>query len=136
MKRTVYVIGLIAAVLLLSAEIMKNLSAEQVMHHGFQVEVESKLRICMSCHDGSVSHGVRFCTAKCAYNTPHSVLKKYPLSGDEKRFAPAKTLRSSGIKLVKGMVTCVSCHNLKNPEKAHLVMDNKGSKLCLTCHIK
>jgi len=135
MKRAVIVSGMIV-LLLLFVLMLKNLFAEQVEHHGLQVDAEASLQICISCHDGSISHNVSFCTAKCAFNTPHAVLKDYPPRGEKKKFAPTATVLSQGIRLASGQITCISCHNLKNPAKSHLVIDNESSKLCLICHIK
>jgi predicted CXXCH cytochrome family protein len=38
--------------------------------------------------------------------------------------------------LTDGQISCVSCHDLTNDEKHHLVIDNRESRLCLTCHIR
>jgi predicted CXXCH cytochrome family protein len=35
-----------------------------------------------------------------------------------------------------GKVGCLTCHNPLNPEKGHLVMSDRNSALCLTCHNK
>jgi len=40
------------------------------------------------------------------------------------------------IKFFEGMVGCGTCHSPYSGAHAQLVMDNYGSNLCLTCHIK
>ncbi|MCL4537222.1 MAG: cytochrome c3 family protein, partial [Nitrospirae bacterium] len=39
------------------------------------------------------------------------------------------------IRLFNGRLGCGSCHNMYSREKKHLVTSNKGSALCLSCHI-
>lgn len=112
------------------------LFAEEVQHHGVTADADGALTQCISCHDGSVGEHVSFCTVQCDFKTPHSVLKDYPPRDRELSFAPIPAAKAKGIKFINGKVTCVSCHNLRNPAKNHLVMDNRGSRLCLTCHIR
>lgn len=38
------------------------------------------------------------------------------------------------VKLVNGRVECTTCHDPTSSLRAMLVMDNRGSRLCLTCH--
>jgi len=113
-----------------------ELSAEEVQHHGLSVEADGTLVQCVSCHDGSVAHNVSFCTSQCSAATPHSVLKLYPPAGKIASFASLAEVRAKGIKFDNGRITCISCHNLHNPAKNHLVMENRGSRLCMTCHIR
>ena len=112
------------------------LYAEAVQHHGLMVEADDTLTYCVSCHDGSVASNASFCTVQCSATTPHPVQKHYPPLGKEKLYAPTGLVQAKGIKLPEGKVTCISCHNLRNPGKNHLVIDNRGSRLCLTCHIR
>jgi len=135
MQRVVLVSGMVV-MLCLFPLMLKNIHAEQVDHHGMKVDSEASLQICVSCHDGSVSNAVPFCSAKCAFNTPHAVLKDYPPQTESRKYAPTAVILAKGIKLVNGQITCISCHNLKNPAKNHLVIENQKSSLCLICHIK
>jgi predicted CXXCH cytochrome family protein len=108
-----------------------------VSHHGNMVESQGTVRDCLSCHDGAISGKIAICTTDCATNASHSVLKSYPPAGRRARdFRPLGDVRQMKIKIVGGMVTCISCHNLSNQEKYHLVMDNKNNQLCLGCHLK
>jgi len=109
--------------------------AEQIAHHGVTADADAAANECISCHDGSLSHIVAFCRVLCDFSTPHSILKRYPPPGKQREYASAATVASKGIKLQNGLVTCISCHNLRNPAKNHLVVDNTNSKLCLICHL-
>jgi predicted CXXCH cytochrome family protein len=109
---------------------------EPVEHHGMTVEANSPAQACISCHDGSVSHVVSFCTVVCDFSTSHSILKNYPPRSKPSEYASASEVQARGIKLVQGQVVCISCHDLRKPGPKHLVMSNEGSALCLTCHIK
>jgi predicted CXXCH cytochrome family protein len=109
--------------------------AEKVNHHGNAVETEGTAESCIACHDGSVAGNTAFCTVKCDFSTPHSIRKKYPPSGKEASYAPVGAVKAKGIRIVNGMVTCISCHDLKNRVVDHLILDDKG-RLCAICHIR
>ncbi len=113
-----------------------QLHAAKILHHGVAVEEDATARDCLSCHDGASADNVSYCTVRCGFRSSHSVEKHYPPFGKENQYAPAALLRAKGIKLVNGNVTCVSCHNLRNSDRYHLVMDNSRSQLCLACHIR
>ena len=111
--------------------------AAMVEHHGFTVESEGAVRDCLSCHDGVSARNIVVCSVKCTASTTHSVLKPYPSGRARAReFQPLAAAERRGVKTLNGMVTCISCHNLKNQRKNHLVMENTNSRLCLACHIK
>ncbi len=110
--------------------------AEQVSHHGTTAEVNGKAVICISCHDGSLAHVVSYCTVKCDFSTSHAILKRYPPPGKERDYAPAGVLAAEGIKLERDQVTCISCHDLKNPGENHLVRAKSGKNLCRICHVR
>ena len=134
--KTAVLVSIMVVVTLVAGPLLQNSYAEQVDHHGLKADSEASLEICVSCHDGSVSNNVPFCSAKCAFNTPHAVLKNYPPVGERKKYAPTSVILSKGIRLVNGQITCISCHDLNNPAKYHLVVENQNSRLCLICHIK
>ncbi len=54
----------------------------------------------------------------------------------ESKYAPAALLPSRGIKLQNGKVTCLSCHDITNPESNHLIRVKFGGSLCKNCHIR
>lgn len=130
--------GLVNVVLVVMLGILLPMqaSAERIDHDGVKVEADGPVRDCLSCHDGALADAVSSCSVRCDFSTGHSLMKDYPPRGKEALYSPAAVVTAKGIKLVNGKVTCISCHNLRNPSRNHLVMDNTGSKLCLTCHIR
>jgi predicted CXXCH cytochrome family protein len=106
--------------------------------------------ICLGCHDGTVamstigsSHailaGVRegFLLREGAVRTDHPIGVPYPV--DRRRFrSKASVVATSGVRLPDGYVECVSCHDPHNTTGVDkmLVMSNRRSALCLSCHIK
>lgn len=110
--------------------------AGMVSHHSLTVEADGSASECLGCHDGAAATTVSSCAVQCGSKSSHSILKDYPPRGKESEYAPAASLAAKGIRLVDGKVTCISCHNLNNPDKHHLVMDDTGSKLCFACHVK
>lgn len=112
------------------------LYAEQVEHHGQQVEQNGTTTDCIACHDGSIAKNVSVCTVKCGFNDSHSVFKDYPPRGKEGSYVPVNSLQEKGIQLVNGKVACISCHDLKKTGKYRLVIDNEKSRLCFACHIQ
>ncbi len=115
---------------------LRFLHAEQIMHHGLEVKITADSTDCIGCHDGMVGFSVSICTVDCKFNFSHPIMQEYPPRGKEREFAPVETLAAKGIILHNHKVACVSCHDLKNPQKYHLVMDNQQSALCYACHIK
>ena len=96
----------------------------QIEHHGQTVAMSDKPADCIVCHD------------RQAGKDHHPIAIAYPPKGKESLFLPAAALKSKSIRLFNNQVVCTSCHNLKNPEKSHLVIDNSNSRLCLLCHKK
>lgn len=113
-----------------------SLRAEEISHHGQAVNSRGPSEECLACHDGLLAKDVAYCTVDCSFNSNHSVSRPYPPRGKEDSYRPAGSLREMGIELVDGRVACISCHDLGNPGKNHLVMDNAGSRLCSACHVK
>ncbi len=111
-------------------------SAQIVRHNGFDVDNDGSVFHCVSCHDGVLGKDVGFCIGNCNSGSPHPVLKPYPPLGKERLYAPAALVTAKGIKLYDGKTACISCHDLSNQRKNHLVIDNRGSSLCLSCHLK
>ncbi len=106
--------------------------------------------ICIGCHDGTVatstigsSHallaGVRegFAVPEGFAWRDHPIGIHYPAG--EREFHPASVVLAKGkVKLPEGRIECVSCHDPHNQSGAPkmLVMSNRRSRLCLSCHIK
>jgi predicted CXXCH cytochrome family protein len=62
----------------------------------------------------------------------HPVEVSYPLS--DRGYTATQELPSSML-MTEGRVTCVTCHRLDS-ENHELVVSNRRSALCLTCHRK
>ncbi len=110
-----------------------GLYAGQISHHGSMVDSEGSPQLCLSCHDESLAGNITFCTVKCTVLSSHSILKDYPPAKNSDLYAPVDMVAAQGIKIVNGKVTCISCHDLKNPRKFHLVVEHP--ELCVICHI-
>lgn len=91
---------------------------------------------CLSCHDGTISKAPQVEVRQGAWQhgigMSHPVGVEYPRSGD---FTYPGSLPAS-VRLFDGRIGCLSCHEIYSAEKNMLVMNNKGSRLCLTCHKK
>lgn len=101
---------------------------EMVPHHGQAVNSAGGYQYCLECHDGNM--------APPAHQASHPVNIGYPPSKNSDQFAAAELLKEKGITLVNGKVSCISCHNLGNPERFHLSVKNSRSDLCSGCHLK
>jgi predicted CXXCH cytochrome family protein len=136
MRTTIITIIVLVVVFIIFFTQKRALHSEQLEHHGQLVQVEADLNDCIVCHDGTIAPNSAYCTVKCNCKSPHSVLKDYPPRGKENQYLPISALEEKGIRLFNGKITCVSCHDLTNPEKYHLVISNSESRLCFSCHIK
>jgi predicted CXXCH cytochrome family protein len=96
---------------------------------------------CIECHDRHISDSPKSLGAgtwnhsKIALS--HPVGTNYDRASMKKRhkFRPGTTLQKD-IKLYEGKIGCGTCHNVYSKEKGMLVIDNRGSRLCLRCHIQ
>ena len=105
-----------------------------VDHHGLAVAVASDYWECLSCHDGMLAPSVLYCAGNCDFKNSHSIMRVYPPYGKERQYAPVEDVLAAGVKLLHGRIGCISCHNLENPSRHHLIVEISGSKLCFTCH--
>ena len=134
MRRTVF-FGVLFVAVVFSVLLLRRPAAEVIPHHGNDVESEGRAEDCLMCHDGFVASSASPCTVQCDFRGSHSILKFYPPAGKELLYAPLDSLLAMGMKLENGKVTCISCHNLHNPGRYHLWIDNSESRLCSTCHL-
>ena len=103
-------------------------------------EISSITDFCLGCHDGTIGpaqHGPMEPKSHKAAGFDgmsglHPIDTNYP-DGDIE-FAP-RNLLPSRMLMDHGRVTCVTCHDLVD-EKHGLVVANRRSRLCLTCHRK
>jgi len=119
-------------------------SAEQVQDDR-ENQLDSVSAVCISCHDGMVSANVPF-KVWDSNNRGATMYGSHPIGQNYeeiqihnyKMFAPVDKVQAI-LKLVNGRVSCVTCHDVFNPnntDNLKLAVDNRGSKLCFTCHLK
>lgn len=96
---------------------------------------------CIECHDtyakspeaalgaGTWNHSNK------EYNHPIGVSYNKITSKKMNKFRPEGML-SKEVRLFNGKIGCGTCHNIYSQEKKMLAVNNRGSRLCLECHIK
>jgi predicted CXXCH cytochrome family protein len=100
---------------------------------------------CLSCHDGRIATEVTLTvrdSPSYARERRHFSGKDHPIGMDYAQYLAfnrrykAAAVSNSNLIFINGRVGCLTCHNPLNPEKNHLVMSDRRSALCLTCHNK
>ena len=134
MKRTLWVTGL-AMVAILSPLFYSTPRAGEILHHEVMADSEGSVYDCLSCHDGTIGSPVTLSTMIGNFFGNHPVNRDYPPVGKSEFYVPEEMVAIAGIKLVNGQITCITCHNLKNQKKYHLIMSMDKSDLCFNCHI-
>ncbi len=104
--------------------------------------LDAESQSCMSCHDGATaseagSHAVRHGNSDMPPDHPIGVRLASTKAKGESDFkiANARSL-DRRVRLFNGAIGCGSCHTPYSREPAQLVMSNRGSRLCLTCHVQ
>ena len=107
-------------------------------------ESDSRSLQCLECHDGSVAssdglmvgaaaaHAAKPAGASLGQTHPVGVMYNDRFSVGE--FKPAASLERGVVRLIEGRVGCTSCHSPFSRREKLLVMSNRGSGLCLSCH--
>lgn len=92
---------------------------------------------CMDCHDGAVASdaGAHMPGLNDREKAEHPIGVAMRL-GEKSRERDFKMARhvDHRIRLFEGMVGCGSCHSPYSREPAQLVINNRDSALCLSCH--
>jgi predicted CXXCH cytochrome family protein len=124
----------------------KHIVFESVHKKGYQ-EKDRSTRIdrmsleCIECHDSYVADIKEILGAGSwnhfnkEYNHPIGASYRKAIARKSRSFRPVSMLNKE-MKLYDGKIGCGTCHNIYSKEKAMLIMNNRGSKLCLECHIK
>lgn len=98
---------------------------------------------CLTCHDGA---GAVQVTIDWRNNPSHLLGLRRPGGSDHPIGMDYESYASTGrdykqigqlsnkMVFVNGRVGCLTCHDPLNQEKGHLVMSDRKSALCLTCH--
>lgn len=106
--------------------------------------LDATTRRCLACHDGTaamtgdlpVPHSGRIGGRIGERISSHPIGVAYPpvpRPGGEGDYVPLGML-DSRIQLFEGRVGCLSCHDLFSGEEKLLVMPNRESRLCYSCH--
>jgi predicted CXXCH cytochrome family protein len=107
-------------------------------------QIDPVSRDCLSCHDGSIAKLSAVSVGSWTHTTNlrgynagiHPIGIDYEESRRRHGGLKAVFAIDKRIKLVEGKVSCASCHDPYSDRKGRLVMDNRGSRLCLGCHLK
>lgn len=100
-------------------------------------EVDNESMTCMECHDGTLGEDAGAHTGGLGSGDksehPIGVAMRFgqPTRGSDFRLALRVDKR---VRLFEGTVGCGSCHSPYSLEQGQLVINNRGSALCLTCH--
>lgn len=106
-----------------------NKSDTEILHHGEVVDYEGKAKHCLECHEDMIIKS-------------HKILIKYPppYRGPAVTFRPLEEVQALGMKFEDDMITCISCHDLRNQNKNQLALEPRTSghaqKLCYVCHLE
>jgi predicted CXXCH cytochrome family protein len=99
---------------------------------------------CLGCHDGSTASAIHvdarndpFGKSRVnSFRSDHPIGMYYASYAAAGRGYKQVVPGSNHMVFVNGKVGCLTCHNPLNPEPGHLVMSDRNSALCLTCHNK
>lgn len=105
--------------------------------------------VCLGCHDGTVatstigsSHAL-LAGVREGFDVPEDfVWRDHPIGipypAGRRDYRPEGFALQKGIRLPQGRIECISCHDPHNITgiKGMLVMSNRRSALCLSCHVK
>lgn len=100
---------------------------------------------CITCHDGVSASTIAIDLRNRPYDRQSWVTSSssdHPIGMDYNSYVNANRgykrvlPNSNKMVFVNGKVGCLTCHDPLNPEKGHLVMSDRNSALCQTCHNK
>lgn len=96
---------------------------------------------CIACHDGTFDRHQYVTVGTGIWNHGYSIGVSHPIGVDYSKSAAKGGYKPAGvlnkkIRFFNGKLGCGTCHNLYSKIPHKLVMSNKGSALCLECHIK
>jgi len=97
---------------------------------------------CMGCHDGAsaTAVGIVLRDQPTRHGQVDSFTSDHPIGMTYNNYVAFsrgyKPIAPNKMVFVNGRVGCLTCHDPLNQEKGHLVMSDRKSALCLTCHNK
>lgn len=134
--------------------------ANVATNHSSHAGLDKASRACMQCHDGSIAGHVANNASRSTNRFGSLLATSHPVGMDYDRSVqnkPHEYKRAASldpnITLVDGKVSCISCHEIKQDSAQgrstnlvsysaktacnstpQLTIENKYSKLCLSCH--
>ncbi len=118
-------------------------SGRSVNTMGFEViepsaPIDKLSKECLGCHDSILGSAADTRIGSGIWNHGNGV--SHPIGTDYMKAYRKGRLKhpssiTPAIRLFNGRLGCGSCHNMYSRERKHLVISNKGSALCLSCHI-
>ncbi len=101
--------------------------------------LDDSSRDCLACHDGTISSNVDKDGAQ--WNHGAGIGLSHPVGVDYReayhrkpgKYHPPSQLPEA-LQLINGRVECITCHDHYSDLPGLLVMDNEGSRMCLSCH--
>jgi hypothetical protein len=93
-------------------------------------------RKCLSCHDGTIASDATSRSAWARFGAgghPVDVVYQGRTARARRNLRPVAFV-DARIRLANGRVGCEACHSLYSQRKGLLVMSNRGSRLCGSCH--
>jgi len=108
---------------------------------GIEGELDNISLDCLRCHDDTIARSARTRIGIGIWDhgpegSSHPVGVEYPRGAASQKDYIDITRLPPEIRLIDGKIGCSTCHNPYSKEKGYLVMSNKGSALCLACHIR
>ena len=107
----------------------------------FYIQSENSSDKCLGCHDGIIASDSHMSPGESSsFQGPfigmsHPVAINYSPTYNKN---PARYIHpqsiSPEIRLFDDKIECLSCHNKDSNIDHYLVMNNRGSRLCLSCH--
>ncbi len=109
-------------------------SRTSIAHGTGDIDKESKS--CMECHDGTLSSDAGAHSSGLSDDNSEHPIGVAMRGGGRTRGGDFKLARrvDERIRLFEGMVGCGSCHSPYSRETSQLVINNRGSALCMNCH--
>jgi predicted CXXCH cytochrome family protein len=103
--------------------------------------IDTKSRECLSCHDGTLSSAQTPDIGGVQWEHGADIGLSHPIAVDyaevyrrNSRTYHRPELLDSRVRLFGGRIACETCHDHYSKIGKKLVMDNGGSRLCLSCH--
>jgi len=131
------VFGLVISLILFTSIIPKGMCLALESMTAATPELDQISSDCISCHNGSDGTHAGFCLlSQKGERDGHIISASYAvLAGQNKGLCSESNLPSETV-LYEGEITCVTCHGSDPHNGQTTVIDNRGSALCRTCHLK